>query len=280
MTQPTPDTPDPLLIVDMVQPLPAGLTLVPDDSVSLDSLTAALAASGPVRASIKRIEQRKDQPGINLTFTMSIAPRAEGDRPSPPGFDPWRATCAEAASFEGGIQSPEFGDWAMAQTIEANRDAIESDGVTLLTTVDMVLGRGLTAPHWLSRAFTKRWRRFNAHEVRTLDEVFGHQPMDPRTQQAARRGAEQVNAVHRALCDAVQASPTQPIHGGFPFDEVGEAFGIGKTLCRELYRKAVDELGLQDIAELRRLLTQGAKPKARHVGSGKVRRTPGLKRRR
>lgn len=208
MTNPTPDTPAPLLIVDMVQPLPDGLALVPDDSMSPDSLTEALAASGPVRAVIKRVEQRKDQPGINLTFSVSIAPRGEGDRPSPPGFDPWRATCAEAASFEGGVQSPEFGDWAMAQTIEANRAAIEADGVTLLTTVDMVLGRGLTAPHWLSRAFTKRWRRFNAYEVRTLDEVFGHQPMDPRTQQAARRGAGQCGPWCAVRCRSSEPDST------------------------------------------------------------------------
>ncbi len=277
MTDRDREKPAPLLVVEMTQTLPQGLTIEPEASATRDPFGEALVASGRMPAELKRIEQKPDGLGVSLTFSVTVPPRVEGDPPSAPGFDPWRATFEMAASFDGGIRSAEFADWVAAQAIEAHRAEIESDGVTLLSTMDMIAGRGLIAPRWLAAAFAKRWHRFNAYEARTLDEVFDHRPIDPRTMRAARRSAGMVNAVHLALCDAVRADPSQPIHAGFPFEQVAAQFGIGKTLCYELYRKAVDVDGLQDISELRKLLNRAAK-KGR--GSGELPKSAGLKRRR
>jgi hypothetical protein len=228
---------------------------------------------------IKRVARRAEGQGLELTMSVRIQPGGEGEA-RVPGFDPWTATQREAEALPGGITSADVGDWLLAQALTHNRPAIESDGVTLLSAVDAVLGRGMRPPRWLAEAFTTRWRRFNRFETDTLDEVFGHAPMDPRTLRAARRSAGMVHAVHSALCDAVRADPAQPIHGGFPFDQVGERFGIGKTLCSELYRKAVDQLGLQDLKALRQLLNAAGKRGPSPVGSGEVPTSAGLSRRR
>lgn len=248
---------EPLLDVQVRIPLPVGLGLEAVGSAEshaseAKSLREAIGFDGRLMS----IESNADGLGVALNVSVSIRPRKEGDPKSPPGFDPWTATPEEAGSYPGEFTSLEFGDWAMAHMLTEHRASIEADGVTLLSAVDMVLGRGLVAPRWLSVAFSKRWHRFNAHELRTLDEVFGHRPMDPRSMRAARRSAGLRSAVHAALCDAVRADPAQPIHAGFPYEQVADAFGIGKTLCYDLYRKAVDDEGLQDIVELRKLLNR------------------------
>lgn len=269
----------PDLTLEVATELPDGLALVPEPEPAADAIASALAKTGSAPMQVKRIARRAGGQGVALTMSVQIKPRREGE-PSTAWFDPWTATQQEAQKLPGGIASPDFGDWIVAQALKHNRKAIESDGVTLLSAVDTILGRGMRAPQWLAQAFTARWGRFNRFEIRTLDEVFGHEPLDPRTVRAARRSAGMVNAVHAALCEAVRAEPGEPIHAGFPFEQVAERFGIGKTLCYELYRKAVDQLGLQDLSELRWLLNQSGPKTARRLTPGEASRSPGSKKRR
>lgn len=209
-------------------------------------------------AKLKNISATKDATGsftLHLDFATELEPGA-GNR-ADPAFDPWLASQQQAVQYPGGIGSPEFALWATAQAVTSKRKLIEDDGIALLEAVQTLLVAGLRSPSWLTEAFKSRYRRFEAYEARTLDETFGHAPLDPRTVAAKARDRNLLHEVHGALVAAIEANLDEPIMpDGHPFATVGECMTprLGKTKVYELYREAVERHGLQDIVQLRRVL--------------------------
>ncbi len=149
--------------------------------------------------------------------------------------------------------SSEFRAWVAAKMIQEHRENIECDGVALLDAIGRLMRYRLRPPRWLADAFLKRTTLFENYERRTLDEVFGHVPPDERTRRTRQRWQHLLDPVYNALADAVRADPKRPIDIGL-FEEIGDAFDIGKTLCRDLYDEAVRERGMQNLVELKRQL--------------------------
>lgn len=217
-----------------------------------------IRTSQPLAATLKNISVTKGPDGkaiYHLDWAAEIEPGV-GFR-ADPTFDPWTATEQQALQYTGGAISPEFALWGSAQLIAGNRTKIEADGIAVLEAVQSLLVAGLRSPPWLTEAFRRHFRRFEAYEVRSLDEAFGHSPLDPRTVAAKARDRTLLHEVHDALVDAIRANLDEPIMpDGHPFATVGERMTprLGKTKVYELYREAVDRHGLQDIAQLRRAL--------------------------
>lgn len=232
-----------------------------------------LQSTGPVRA---RIDNVKSAPGGRIEARVSMRLDVVGaiaNRSPDPKFDPWVAATEDALRYPGGLKSPEFAAHAIALCIANGRHAIEHDGVTLLSAVNMILQNRMTAPAWLASAFAKAWGAFERFEAHTLDEAFGHLPADPRSTKARRKNRLLMPQVHKALCDEVRDNPSLAIHADWPFEVVAGRFEIGKTLCYELYRSAVDDHHMQDLAELRKVLQRASSP-------GQPPVSPGLKRKR
>ena len=207
------------------------------------------------KARLANISFTEDPDGKTTTeLDWEIPLMPGGGLSADPAFDPWSATFEEVVRYYGDVTTPEFSAWASALSITGRRERIEADGIALLEAVQQLLVAGLRAPPWLAEAFRSRYQKFERYEARTLDEAFGHTPLDPRTVAERRKSRSLISDLHGALLEAVAADPTIPIHADHPFEQVGKRFGIGKTKAFELCREAVQEHGMQDLVEYRRVL--------------------------
>lgn len=235
----------------------ARLQAVQHDDAELSGVSpsAVLGDSLHLRVHSVKIEPATQSASASIEMNVSLrttdARVAEIDQ----SFDPWTSTAEDAAAF-GGIGSPEFGAWAAASLIEGNRGGIEADGAMLLGAIDMLMSYRLRPPAWLAVAYRRRFGPFETFEARSLDEAFGIEPLTERMRRAKQLRHEKTVDVHRALVEAIRAEPDRAIDNEL-FEEIGEAFGIGRTVCREIYDFAVKEHGLQDLVELKRLIAFG-----------------------
>jgi len=214
-------------------------------------LAAAFSAerklSGQV-VSAMLADVEEDAAGTGLVFDFDVPPPGGTVDPA---FDPWQADLAAAAVYGSG--SPEMGAWMSAQAISARRENIENDGRLLLEVAAIVLDRGLRAPDWLAVAFRKRLTIFQHYETASLDRAFGLITPNDRKLKALRVGRELRGKVHAALLEKLRADPDRSI-GIDLFEEVGQQFEIGKTLCTDLYNLAVTEDGAQTLVAFKRVL--------------------------
>lgn len=234
------------------------LQAVPQDATELPGLSPSHFFGGELTLRVHSVKMEPGTQGasasieVNVSMLATDALVAEIDQ----SFDPWTSTQEEAEAY-GGITSPEFGAWAAATLIENDRARIEADGVMLLEAIDSLMSFRLRPPAWLAAAYRRRLNPFQTFKVRTLDEAFGIEAMTERKRRAEQFRHEKFIEVHRALVDAIRADPQQAVDNGL-FETVGRAFGIGKTVCREVYDFAVQEHGLQDLVELKKLIAFSA----------------------
>jgi len=220
------------------------------------AVVAARVFEGPLRATLQSLARRPSGTGVELRMRKAL--KFDRSKPLRPGFDPWHTGQPIADAMD----SPEFVQAAVAMLITSNRKSIEADGLALLGAVGMLLANGLAAPAWLAEAFHARWGRFQRQEVGSLDECFGNSPATERVRRAKQRELDLIGPVHAAVIAEVEADQEVPIDVHF-FEAIGDRFGIGKTLCRELYDMAVQQHGMQDAVELKHLLryAKGKGPK-------------------
>lgn len=217
----------------------------------LDELfVAALVKGGAFAARINSIRRGDEEGSIELHPEVHL-PSSTEER-SALDFDPWTASIEVALTH--GFHSPEHSAWVAARIVDQNRSGIENDGVKLLLAISFLMNHRLKPPEWLARAYLGRMTPFERLEHRTLDEAFGFEPPNERQFGAQKRvGRQMVEAVHKALHEAVLDDSERPLDASL-FEEVGDSFDIGKTLCQEIYAKAIKQYGLQDLAELKALL--------------------------
>lgn len=215
----------------------------------LTETAAALLGEHGLPATVGRVRRRQGgEPGVEVEFEA----RLQAGGSTRPDFDPW--AFEPGCTVLSGVESQaEFAQRAVAMMLDHNRANIEADGVTLLSSIGMLLTNGMKAPSWLAAAFHQRWGRFERHESDSLDDVFDHQPSTERAREARARHAALLPQVHAELKRIVLSEPETAVDHGL-FERAAEALGIGATLCKELYAEAIRHQGLQDLAEMKRLM--------------------------
>lgn len=150
-------------------------------------------------------------------------------------FDPWTATLDEAmvahVDHDGGPEGPLF-KWHVAREIEALKQDIDAgDGFVVLHCIRLCVTHGLVAPEWLAYAFNRRYYQVSSCRVGTWDEAFG-KPYPGKHLAKLRQRRELKFDVYLRVSESTQAIDEAL------FERVGHEFGIGKTLCSELYYEA------------------------------------------
>lgn len=220
------------------------------DASFVGQLKAAAERGIKVKLSGFEVDSNTGNAGFTFHLTHEMRTPALTGAPSP-NFDPWAATEDEVMRY--GIGSAEFAAWATAALLKAWRPDIEKgNGVIVLRALSVALTYGLKVPGWLTEAYRRCMRRFDQYEACGLDEAFRNQPLTQRERKKRQRHRHLLERVGDALCTAIEADPDRAIDPGL-FEEVGERLGIGKTLCRELYDKAVAD-GRQDLPSFKRFV--------------------------
>lgn len=222
-----------------------------------------------MKASLKRVQLDEHGKGVTLSFSASAGNGRSG--PVPQGFDPWTANFDPSEIFKH-MGTPALAQWSAAQVVLQMRAVVEAgDGVAVLKCMSLVAAQGLVAPDWLAAKYVELFRKFERHEVASLDEAFGNSPVPERKRAAMADRHSLVPEVSERLVAVIHSNPLTPIDGVL-FGEVGRRLGIGATLCRELYDEGVKVHGLQDLKQLKRLLKRAGKSGEKPVSASRVRR--------
>lgn len=109
----------------------------------------------------------------------------------------------------------------------------EGKRISLFAAINHCAAHGLNLPEWAAEAFISGYKKIRNFEAASLDDAFGKpHPEGMHIARAAHRKARQMDVyiTIRHLnehCDRVIDDSL--------FEEVGKKFGIGRTVCKELY---------------------------------------------
>lgn len=132
-----------------------------------------------------------------------------------------------------------FGKWTGWNRLQIlERRYFDGDRFALLKAVEECLTCGFKPPEWVSSSFRYRLLRIEWGEVVSLDDAFGSPyPKGTHVKGLDERFRLQRN-VHRMVSTLRNRKPgdraERALDDGL-FEEVGEAFGIGKTKAKKLY---------------------------------------------
>jgi hypothetical protein len=109
------------------------------------------------------------------------------------------------------------------------------DNSALLLAIKCCGATGIPLPEWVAMVFSCRLNSIFDGETDSLDVAFGRM-LPPGTHLRSYRGRRQLwPLVYRAIQDILKKDPSIPLDQDL-YEQVGDQFGIGKTLCGELYR--------------------------------------------
>ncbi len=177
-------------------------------------------------------------------------------------FDPWSSTFEEARQAQNALETDEIlgpcgpiHQWAAAQDIERMREEIESgfrsSGFATLGAVRRCLTHGLVAPEWLVMSFNRRYDAVGNCIAGSWDSPLAFGEPYPGKSIASLRKARMFRLqVYLAVIDAREKRGVSI--NKLLFDEIGEQFGLGKTLTEKLYYEAVRVYGLPNPAKKRK----------------------------
>jgi hypothetical protein len=180
------------------------------------------------------IEQALDRAwehGVNLD-TRQLRRFNGRSRPVRPGFNPWGRR--PSLSSPGDFNEAEFAQIEVARKLRALRDRVKAgDKTKTVEATYLAIEHGIIPPAWLAEAFSQIMRRFYLHEVKSLDEAFGHEPLSERTRRMLHERKVLAPAVYRLAVGVLRRRLDDPVDA--IIDEVAELLEIGTTKCRELY---------------------------------------------
>jgi hypothetical protein len=126
---------------------------------------------------------------------------------------------------------------AAAERLESEHKRFEAgDRMALLGAIRICANHDMPLPAWASRAYTLAYDTVLTCRAGSWDTVFGTPYKGKHLRKLRQRRALRfavLNEINRRL----RAPPKPPIDVGL-FEVVGEQFGIGTTLCGELYYSA------------------------------------------
>lgn len=175
--------------------------------------------------------------------------------------DPWQWPDLEGEELtylvaigSGSPDDPLFKYLGVRQCNDARQSVEEGNGMAIMYCICICGTHGLVMPDWLARAFNARYLSVANFAIKrnSWDEAFGTPYPKETTIAAQRKRRTGRYAMHNAMCDAVMRgrSVSKELYG-----ELGRKFGYGETLAYELYREAIDVLGLPDAIKDRRKRT-------------------------
>ncbi|MGY4596343.1 hypothetical protein ACVWXL_004089 [Bradyrhizobium sp. GM22.5] len=106
------------------------------------------------------------------------------------------------------------------------------DRLSLFRAIDHCARHGLALPGWAAKAFRDGYRKIRDFKAASLDDAFG-KPFRKglHVDRAALRKKHQLDVYLRIQYLHKQGRPIDDAL----FEEVGKGFGIGRTVCKELY---------------------------------------------
>jgi hypothetical protein len=113
----------------------------------------------------------------------------------------------------------------------------EGDDKAVLDALALCLEFDLIVPEWLARTFFARYEKVRDFEAGSWDEVFGRPHKKGIHLERAKRKIELCMPVLERVKEIVE-NESVAIGAGL-FERVGREFGISKTVCEELYYKAL-----------------------------------------
>jgi hypothetical protein len=134
--------------------------------------------------------------------------------------------------------------WDALQKLEAlERNFAKGDNFALLHAIRICANHDLVIPEWAARAYIKRFDAVLNCETDSWDGAFGRPYPNGVHLSKARQRRKLRFAVYARVRELLKANPKRPIDEGL-FEEVGDKFDIGKTLCGRLYYEAKRMVGL------------------------------------
>ncbi|MHC2373375.1 hypothetical protein ACVIQT_008023 [Bradyrhizobium diazoefficiens] len=105
--------------------------------------------------------------------------------------------------------------------------------ISLFHAINHCARHGLALPGWAAKAFIDGYRKIRDFKAASLDDAFGKPfPKGLHVGRAAFRKKHQLD-VYVAIRH-LHTKQGRPIDDAL-FEEVGKRFGIGRTVCKELY---------------------------------------------
>jgi len=111
------------------------------------------------------------------------------------------------------------------------------DGVELLQTIHVCGREGLPLPMWIVKDLLNRLQKLTTFETASWEDAFGRVLPNRARLAKSKRDHELRPRVHSRVMEIRQEEPRAAIDI-FLFERVGREFGIGKTLCEELFYEA------------------------------------------
>jgi hypothetical protein len=188
----------------------------------------------------------KEQPtGKKLTAEEleDLLPREVGyERDDMARLYSWnREDIAAAQQERGGMEEPispddPFVDWFLTRRLMESYKKYRQDSgfKDVLETIFICFVSSFPIPRWCVDAFTKAFAPVGMNEAKSWDDAFGRLHKKGAHVSAKRRKETVGFAVYQEINRIRTETPTRPIDEGL-FDEVGDKFGIGKTLADEYY---------------------------------------------
>ena len=128
------------------------------------------------------------------------------------------------------------------QRLEERRLQFEAGHkMSLLAAIRICANHDLVMPGWVARAFISGYEKVLTCRANSWDKVFGNPYQKGRHLAAMRKKRNLSPAVWNAVNDARQQGA--PVDEDL-FEEVGKAYGLGKTLAAEYYYDFVGRFNL------------------------------------
>ena len=142
---------------------------------------------------------------------------------------------AEAAHRQAEARVGAMARWRGLQTLDIlEQRYANGNRFALLHAINICAKYYLVIPEWARDAFIEGFSAVGSFRTNSWDDAFGRPYPKRMRMSMARRRRDLLPKVYNRVRQILDAAPGTPVSEAL-FEQVGDEFGIGKTLCSQLY---------------------------------------------